>query len=275
MKLWHRAVLCLVAAGLLALFRGASAAAVVGVRPRRGWGGGLLRMSGGPDAELRIKQSNGEPEVLRRAADFLSRSMYPEQIPEGQRKELRNLEFQDLQNRYGQVVGRRLFPSSLILTLEDQDIVGCVGCDVQVLSLEKKRFAPIKQDKSNLPFAAANEETAFVMANLAVRRNRRGRGIAKNLIAAAEQNARDWGFSQVHLLVDSENLPAQKLYRKLGYSLLFKQEDATCVASGPVGLKTQDCVNLCMRKSVKKNSSGGLPFANALSDFFSAFGGKK
>jgi len=220
-----------------------------------------------------IQQVGGEPEVLRRAADFLSRNMYTEAIPEGQRRELRNLEFQDLQARYGQLVGRRPFPSSLLLSLQDQEIVGCVGCDCQVLSVGKKRFWAVKPDKSNLPFPGDDgsaEEMACVMSNLAVRRNRRGQGIAKTLVVAAEQNAREWGFDYMYLLVDSENVPAQKLYKKMGYSLFFKQEDATCVASGPVGLKTQDCVNLCMRKKIR-----GDAFTNAISSLFSAFGGKK
>lgn len=229
-----------------------------------------------------VEVVNGEPEVLRRTADFLSRAMYETQMPEGQRKELRRLEFQDLQQRYGATVGRRKYPSVLLLSLQDQDIVGCVGLDCQVLNNEKKRFTAIKQDRPNslYPFLEANgvEEIVCVMANLAVRRSSRGRGVAKKLILSAENNARESGFEYVYLLVDSENLPAQKLYKKMGYSMVFRQEDATCVVSGPIGLKTQECVNLCMRKRVSRGASGGAGVGGVIqgiSDFFSQLGGKK
>ena len=227
-----------------------------------------------------IKESNGESEVLRRTADFLSRAMYIEQMPEGQRKELRNLEFQDLQMRYGQTVGRRKFNSCLILGIEDQDIIGSIGCDCQVLNKSKKRFKPLKGDSPNslYPFLEADgvEEVVCVMANLAVRRNRRGLGIAQKLISAAEDNVRRWGFEYLYLLVDSENIAAQKLYKKMGYTVSFRQEDATCVASGPIGLKTQDCVNLCMRKRIASGSSGSIKdlFQGFSNFFLSGMGAK-
>ena len=58
-----------------------------------------------------------------------------------------------------------------------------------------------------------------------VRRDRRKKGIAQQLMQAAEQYVRDeiapvTGLTPaIYLLVDSENIPAQKLYKKLGYKL--------------------------------------------------------
>lgn len=227
-----------------------------------------MKASSGSITPYNIRQVDGETEYLRRTSDFLSKNLYAEKIPEGQRKELRNLEFQDLSVRYGQTMGKKKFPSCLFLAIEDQEIIGCIGCDCQALNRTRKRFKSIKTNgsSSTSPFDDGAEEVACVMANLAVRRNRRGQGIAKQLIEAAENSVKGWGYEYLYLLVDSENVPAQNLYKKMGYSLVFKQEDATCVVSGPVSLKTQDCVNWCMRKSLKSS--------NIFNTFFAAFGKK-
>lgn len=45
-------------------------------------------------------------------------------MPSGQRKELTRLEQADLVNRYGTRVGKRKFPSALLLAEEDGEIIG-------------------------------------------------------------------------------------------------------------------------------------------------------
>ena len=84
----------------------------------------------------------------------------------------------------------------------------------------------------------------MVLANLAVRTDRRKRGIAKQLMAAAEAFVKDEAAAAglppaIHLLVDSANAPAQALYKKLGYKTLFVDEAATCVVAGEYNLKTE------------------------------------
>lgn len=218
---------------------------------------------------------DGNNEVLRRTSDFLSKNLYEERIPEGQRRELRNLEFQDLQGRYGPTMGRRRYPSCLLLVFEDQDIIGSVGCDVQLLDLERKRFKTIKSPGSAAFDQGEGAMEAPVMANLAVRRNRRGQGIAKELVQAAEEAVAGWGasapgvqgtYEYLYLLVDKENVPAQRLYRKMGYKVVYEAPGTCVVAGGTVGLRTEDCVNICMRKRVGRGGggAGGGPL-----DFFS------
>jgi ribosomal protein S18 acetylase RimI-like enzyme/8-oxo-dGTP pyrophosphatase MutT (NUDIX family) len=59
--------------------------------------------------------------------------------------------------------------------------------------------------------------------NLAVRRDRRRRGVATRLIRAAEDWARARGHAEVRLDVVEFNAGARSLYRRLGYATLSRQ----------------------------------------------------
>ena len=108
-------------------------------------------------------------------------------------------------------------------------------------------------------FSVGNERETLVLANLAVRRERRGRGIAKALVRACEDVASRWGCETLSLMVDSENTPALRLYRKVGFREIFRDEAATCVLPGDFNLKTAECVNVCMQKRVRGSAGGGGP----------------
>jgi len=98
----------------------------------------------------------------------------------------------------------------------------------------------------------------LVLANLAVRRERRGRGIAKELVRACEIIARDWGYESISLLVDSENKAARKLYSKMGYKTVFRDDSATCILPGDYNLRTAECINFCLQKNISKKSNIGI-----------------
>ena len=280
----------------------------------------VLRGSAPDDrvGDVLISKVLPEKEYLRRIADFLTRNLYAEEMPLGQRKQLRELEFKDLDKRYGERMGKKKFPSTMILAVEEQDIVGTSGVDCQVMNTVQKRFREIKPGGTNALFSMleeeGQEEVVCVVANLAVRKNMRGRGIARKMLGASdlpstrallciseltrtnprivssptshlsslfislpascEASAKEWGYSYLYLLVDSDNKAAQRLYQKAGYSLFFVQEDATCVVSGPLSLKTQDCINYCMRKNLR-GAGGGGGGAGILNSLFAAFSGKK
>jgi ribosomal protein S18 acetylase RimI-like enzyme len=50
-----------------------------------------------------------------------------------------------------------------------------------------------------------------------VRADRRGRGLGRELVQAAERIAREGGAGAVHLMVRPENAPALALYRRAGF----------------------------------------------------------
>jgi hypothetical protein len=58
----------------------------------------------------------------------------------------------------------------------------------------------------------------------------------------------------------------------LGFKELFIDEDATCVVSGNMSLKTAPCVNVCYRKA-KQSKTGAGP--GLLGSFFALFNKKQ
>ncbi len=59
--------------------------------------------------------------------------------------------------------------------------------------------------------------TAFHLAYISVLPEARGRGVAKELIKYAEMVARDHGFNQMELIVNTENKGALSLYKKMNF----------------------------------------------------------
>ncbi len=55
--------------------------------------------------------------------------------------------------------------------------------------------------------------------NLAVHPQWRRRGVAKQLLLAAEQTVKQWGFSRLYMHVLEDNQPARNLYDRIGYRL--------------------------------------------------------
>ena len=108
-----------------------------------------------------------------------------------------------------------------------------------------------------------------VLANLVVRRSYRKKGIAKQLGKQVEEQVKEWGIDRVALTVNKENTPAFKLYKKLGYRVVFEDTEATCVLPGEFNLFTSPCINLCMVKKI-----GGSGGSNGVSlSFESLLGG--
>lgn len=55
--------------------------------------------------------------------------------------------------------------------------------------------------------------------NLAVHPQWRRKGVAKQLLLAAEQTVKQWGFSRLYMHVLEDNQPARSLYHDIGYHL--------------------------------------------------------
>jgi len=56
------------------------------------------------------------------------------------------------------------------------------------------------------------------LQDVEVARDHRRQGVAKVLIAAAERESRDRGFTRIRVSVSVDNAPAQALYRTCGYA---------------------------------------------------------
>ena len=64
-----------------------------------------------------------------------------------------------------------------------------------------------------------NRSNQVYLSNLAVQEGCRRRGVARKLLAAAEQLSLDWGFRELYLHVMADNTQARLLYQNMGYQL--------------------------------------------------------
>lgn len=60
-----------------------------------------------------------------------------------------------------------------------------------------------------------------LLSNLVVRREIRGRGLARKIILQAEEQVKTWGYPALYVLVDINNTPAVRLYKSSGYEDVF------------------------------------------------------
>lgn len=142
-------------------------------------------------------------------------------------------------------------PAELLICKDESDaeVMGCVGIEIASISKHGTSSACTgtnRSDKSSFePFIQAP-----LMSNVAVGEKHRRKGVAEELVKAAEELAQcEWGYKDCYLFVDEQNIPALKLYKKLGYKIEWKDDNATILkpdSKGGVG-KVPSVV-FCMRK---------------------------
>ncbi|KAG8060647.1 hypothetical protein GUJ93_ZPchr0002g24374 [Zizania palustris] len=98
--------------------------------------------------------------------------------------------------------------------LSKASIAGILTVDTVADYLPRK--GPLKQRRIGIAY----------IANVAVRKEERRKGIAKMLVAEAEARAKSWGCRSVALHCDVNNLAALRLYQNLGYKCIRVPEDA-------------------------------------------------
>jgi len=151
----------------------------------------------------------------------------------------------DLQDKYGERMGRRSLDTRLLQATNDNKLVGIVGVEVSLLDKNLGDIIPATQSEELLKNAVASLgpkqrrqymkssareiamellpahlEPVAVLSNLVVSPDARRQGIAKELCSAVETIAKEeWGYEQVYLRVESANEAAKKLYKtKLGFA---------------------------------------------------------
>ena len=161
----------------------------------------------------------------------------------------------DLQEKYGEILGKRLLKSCVMGALEPEtkEMVGVVTLKETVLVeeevLESERAEVISKnaiaalgpkqrreykdasiDKIATELLSPDSKAIAVLSNLATDAQKRNRGIAKTLCEECENLAKEWGYTELYLLVESENEAARKLYQnKLGYKVSFTKEAETAL----------------------------------------------
>lgn len=79
------------------------------------------------------------------------------------------------------------------------------------------RYVPTKSYRG-FWFGRTMQQYPYIF-NLAVHPQWRRRGVAKQLLCAAEQTVKQWGFSRLYMHVLEDNHPARNLYDEIGYRI--------------------------------------------------------
>jgi len=168
-----------------------------------------------------------------------------------QLKRLGDEQFADMRQRYGEYIP---LPSAMLVATSGNDILGCAGLEIALIS-ENNKIMP----KSRMNIEAGYTPRPL-LANLAVSPLARRRGLARQLCLAGEAEVLSWGYTELLLLVESENTPALKLYRSLGYTEVWRDE--TAIASkaipyaGTTALQKVQVCNVAMRKDLTAKRGG-------------------
>jgi ribosomal protein S18 acetylase RimI-like enzyme len=204
--------------------------------------------------------SLGDNDVLMEAADFFTDAFWAakvggsvKELQPRQRSSLLNSQIMEFKRRYGPTKYGPDRTAELLVTKNRKgSVMGCCGIEVDKIP--------------DGGFSGRILTQAPLMSNVAVGKQFRRRGIAEEMVSAAETLVRkEWGYNEVYLYVEQRNTPAVRLYQKLGYRKVWADTTATTLM--PMeggGMKQVTTTLICMRKSLSRGPLLGriLPFWN-------------
>jgi len=210
-------------------------------------------------SNLIVEPNRGDDTELVESAVFFTDSFWAGKIGGGvkellpkQLKSLGNSQIAEFRKRYGtKTTVRAKSPqdrrAELVVSKNSisGEIYGCAGIEVSVV---------------RTPNGQGIQFQAPLMSNLAVGRKVRRRGIAEDLVQAAEDLAlKEWGYDECYLYVEKRNVPALKLYKKLGYKVMWEDDTATTLLPTNRGtVVSAPTVILCMKKRLGRGFFGNL-----------------
>jgi len=136
---------------------------------------------------------------------------------------------------------------AVLLAEDNGETVGCAAIEACPLSPNA-----ISGDRLGREGALdAGVEPRPLLTSLAVDPKYRRKGLGRRLCKEAEALAKDWGYDEVLLKVESDNRKAQNLYRKVGYRTVYVDKEAERPEAGTSGVKFVPTVQYAMRKSLR------------------------
>jgi len=204
----------------------------------------------------KVRPSLGDRNDLSSAGVFFTDAFWAsklgkdlKELSSAQRKTLLRQQQSEFAKRYGQRLGSMTNDRRAELILCENgkgELMGCAGIEIDSVSNPNDQFmTPIQ---------------APLMSNVAVGKKFRRKGLAEDLVKAAEDLVRrNWGYDECYLLVEKKNTAAVRLYRKLGYSTVWEDKTAKTLTPTKSGaIKTTQTVIVCMRKRLGLGVFGRL-----------------
>jgi ribosomal protein S18 acetylase RimI-like enzyme len=167
-----------------------------------------------------------------------------QELTAAQRRELRSGQLDDFRRRYALRRDTRR-KATLFVAKDGPTIIGCAGVE--------------------LDGAADDANLIPVLSNVATAREGRRRGVATTLVREAEKRVKEWGCTEMDLVVEESNKPARNLYSKLGYSVISKDTASdTLVPTDDGRIAKQTTTTLTMRRDLNGGGAALLPIAGAV-----------
>lgn len=172
----------------------------------------------------------------------------------------------DLQEKYGETMGKRLSRAIVTAAFELDEFVGVVTLKETLMNnhiiieaekaesiaknavadlgpKQRREYKNASMQKIATDLLSDTTTAVCVLSNLAVSTKARRRGVAQTLCRDIELLAKeDWGYNAIHLLVESENSAARALYeKKLGFQPIRTNENATALR---INFQTGDFIEI-------------------------------
>jgi ribosomal protein S18 acetylase RimI-like enzyme len=225
---------------------------------------GLLNRVQYTTQPLNIK--NRQQDELRLVTDLFVDSFWQgkvgggtKQLTEAQSRTLQAQQYSEFRRRYSRGLNTQLLVCKD--TRNNNIPIGCAGVEVDTVAIfsDEYRQPPLTGFLASLTGNNIPEKPtgrwdtkmiyAPVMSNLVVSRDYRGKGIAQQIVAEVEDLCQEWGYDECYLYVEKRNIPAVKLYQKMGYKTLWQDEQAKTLLPTTAGdLESAPTVILCMKK---------------------------
>ena len=123
-------------------------------------------------------------------------------------------------------------PFTILLAIEDNNFVGVITIESSDIDINGK--------KENHP----------LISNLIVSKKMRRKGIAKSLTERAEKIAKSFGYREIYLFVNVENIPAIQLYKSRGYKSIDDKKESTKIVFEKNRFNNVKCINIMMKKNI-------------------------
>lgn len=177
-----------------------------------------------------------------------------EDISDSIKRNLVSEQCSDLQDKYGERMGSRMLKGQILSVVdtsnESRECLGLATMKETILMndsiveseqaetllkdtvanlrpKERREYKNASIQKLTSELLPEGSKAIVLFSNLAVAGEARGRGIARYICEEAEALAKEWEYSEIWLVVESENVAAKKLYEdKLGYKIIFEKEGA-------------------------------------------------
>lgn len=227
--------------------------------------------------------TNGvDKKLIKNVSQFMMESFWGVEAGTDKYSALLAEQEEDLNERFGEILGRRKLQTQLIVGRKQERMEGSVGVEVALLDLKQDDILSYSQSEktlndavaalgpkerrqykdctivalvAGLPTLGGQYEAVAVLANLCVSSASRGNGVGQKLCKEVESVVKDWGIGKIALKVEAGNTPARNLYTKLGYKEDVSRDDSITIRPDLENGNFQEmpCTMLILTKTLGKS----------------------